>query len=282
MGDPGRADRLRPLPRRLQHPRDDARGRGQARAVAQPPGGRRRLALRQGPLHVPAPPRRRPHARAARPRASTGSSPSPGTPRSTAPRSSSAAPAAAIVTALSGSETTEIAYGLGRAPAPRPGRALGRPPRVDLRRARRVPGAALDDRRRRARGRRRRRRGRRPRARRRPLAAQGAPERRRDRHDRRARRTPRARRAARPTRSRRSSRRGSALGKRLRASERAVLDLVGPGRRRRRSPRRGGARARLRGQARLRARSTSRATPNARGVAEAWAAAADEDEVEHE
>ena len=74
----------------------------------------------------------------------------------------------------------------------------------------------------------------------------------------------------------------SRLGKRLRASERAVLDLVGLRRRRRGTARRGRARARLRGQARLRRVPPSRATPNARGVAEAWAAAADEDEVEPE
>ena len=73
LGDPGRADRLRALPRGLQHPRDDARGSRQARAVAQPPGDRRRLALRQGPLRLPAPARRRSRARAARPRRPTGS-----------------------------------------------------------------------------------------------------------------------------------------------------------------------------------------------------------------
>ena len=49
--------------------RDDARRRGQARPVAQPPRDRRRLALRQGPLHVPAPPRRGPRSRAAPARA---------------------------------------------------------------------------------------------------------------------------------------------------------------------------------------------------------------------
>ena len=32
-------DRLRPVPRRLQHQRDDARGEGQADPVAQPPRG---------------------------------------------------------------------------------------------------------------------------------------------------------------------------------------------------------------------------------------------------
>ena len=55
VGDPERADRLRPLPGRLQRRRDDARGQGQADPLAQPPRGRRGLALRQGPLRVHAP-----------------------------------------------------------------------------------------------------------------------------------------------------------------------------------------------------------------------------------
>ena len=65
VGDPERADRLRPLPRRLQHQRDDARGQGQAHPVAEPPGDRRGLALRQGPLRVRPPARRGPDLRAA-------------------------------------------------------------------------------------------------------------------------------------------------------------------------------------------------------------------------
>ena len=52
VGDPERPDRLRPLPRRLQHQRDDPRGQGQAHPVAEPPGDRRGLALRQGPVRV--------------------------------------------------------------------------------------------------------------------------------------------------------------------------------------------------------------------------------------
>ena len=55
VGDPERPDRLRPLPGRLQHHRDDARGQGQADPLAQPPRGRRGLALRQGPLRLHAP-----------------------------------------------------------------------------------------------------------------------------------------------------------------------------------------------------------------------------------
>ena len=37
MGDPERPDRLRHVPRRLQHSVDHARGEGEARALAQPP-----------------------------------------------------------------------------------------------------------------------------------------------------------------------------------------------------------------------------------------------------
>ena len=78
-----------------------------------------------------------------------------------------------------------------------------------------------------------------------------------------------------------SSRRGSALGKRLRESERAVLVWSGPG---------GGGGARLAEAAHALgfegkpgcAAFHLPATPNGRGVAEAWAAAADEDEVEPE
>ncbi len=51
-----------------------------------------------------------------------------------------------IVTALSGSETTEIAYGARTAPAPGAACALGRPPRGHLVCARRLPRPALDDR----------------------------------------------------------------------------------------------------------------------------------------
>ena len=74
---------------------------------------------------------------------------------------------------------------------------------------------------------------------------------------------------------------GSALGKRLRASDRAVLIWSGPG---------GGGGARLAEVAHALgfegkpgcAAFHLPATPNARGVAEAWAAAADQDEAESE
>ena len=59
-------DRLRALPRRLQHQRDRPRGEGQADPLPQPPRDRRGLDLRQGPLRVHAPARRRPAHRAAR------------------------------------------------------------------------------------------------------------------------------------------------------------------------------------------------------------------------
>ena len=69
VGDPERADRLRALPRRLQHHRDDARGQGQADPLPQPSRGRPGLALRQGPLRLPAPLRRGPDHDPARARA---------------------------------------------------------------------------------------------------------------------------------------------------------------------------------------------------------------------
>ena len=58
VGDPERADRLRPLPGRLQRLGDDPRGQGRAHARPEPSRGRRGLALRQGPLRA-RPPRTR-------------------------------------------------------------------------------------------------------------------------------------------------------------------------------------------------------------------------------
>ena len=114
VGDPERADRLRPVPRRLQHPRDDARGQGQADPVAQPPRSGRGLALRQGPLRLPAPVRARPDRRppAARaPAALRGRS--PGRTRVDRAARAAASRRGTIVTALSGTETVEHAYGAG-------------------------------------------------------------------------------------------------------------------------------------------------------------------------
>ena len=65
VGDPERAHRVHRLRHRLQHDGDDSRGQGQAHPLAQPRGDRPRLALRQGPLHVPAPESARPHHDAA-------------------------------------------------------------------------------------------------------------------------------------------------------------------------------------------------------------------------
>ena len=89
--------------------------------------------------------------------------------------------AGSIVTAFSGSETTEIAYALGRLAAWRARRALGRPPRGDVGRARGLPPSAQRDRGGGDRRRGRRRPGRRARADRRPLDQGGAQARRRGR-----------------------------------------------------------------------------------------------------
>ena len=150
LGDPERPDRLRPLPRRLQHQRDDARGQGQAHPLPQPPRDRRGLALRQGPLRLLATSRPATGSRIRCRRTQTAASRrSSGTTPSTAPRSCSATAGPAIVTALSGSETVEQAYGLGRLLRVRARRPRRRPAGGDPRRARLVPRAALLDPRRR-------------------------------------------------------------------------------------------------------------------------------------
>ena len=66
VGHSERADRLWALLGRMQHQRDGARGQGQADPLPQSSRGRRRLALRQGPVHVSAPDLRGSHHRAAR------------------------------------------------------------------------------------------------------------------------------------------------------------------------------------------------------------------------
>ena len=139
VGHPERADRLRALLRRLQHQRDGARGQGQADPLPQPPRGRRRLALRQGPLHVSAP---------ASPRIASPSRSSAGE-LGLEPVSWDAALDRAeallreagtrTVTALSGSETRRAGLRARAPPARRARRARRRAARVDLRRARRVP-----------------------------------------------------------------------------------------------------------------------------------------------
>ena len=140
MGDPERADGLRPLPRRLQHQRHDARGEGQAHPVAEPPeidegwlcdkgrfafghlhargpeppGDRRGLALRQGTLRLRPPAR---DDRISEPLKKAG-------PRRFVKLSWDdaldeaerllRAGGASTVTAFSGGETVEQAYALGK------------------------------------------------------------------------------------------------------------------------------------------------------------------------
>ena len=111
LGDQQHPQRVRALPDRLQHLGDRARRRRAARALAQPPRGRRGLAVRQGPLRARAPARRRPlpagpRARPARPRAGTAPSSSPRrsrgacatTPRCTGPSRSPSWPRASRAT----------------------------------------------------------------------------------------------------------------------------------------------------------------------------------------
>ena len=52
LGDPERPVRVRDVPGGVQHLGDDPRGEGQADPLPQPPGGRRRVALRQGQVRV--------------------------------------------------------------------------------------------------------------------------------------------------------------------------------------------------------------------------------------
>ena len=148
----------------------------------EPPGDRRRLALRQGPLRVPAPgtPRTGSPSRssAARARSRAGLV---GRRRSTRPRSCSAARRRPDRHRALRLRDDRAGLRARPAPADRSRRPLRGAARVDLVGARRVPAAALDDRRGGAGRRRRRRRRRRPRPDRRPLAEAGGPQRRRDR-----------------------------------------------------------------------------------------------------
>ena len=146
VGDPERADRLRALPGRLQHQRHRPRREGQADPLAQPPRGRRGLALRQGPLRVLASARGRPARGSApakprrRPRAASG-----GTTPSTSPSRCCRAPANAI--AHRALRQRDRRAGLRARPAPphRARRPRSRAPGGDPRRARRVPRPALLD-----------------------------------------------------------------------------------------------------------------------------------------
>ena len=91
-------------------------GKVQARRLAQPSRGRRGLALRQGPLrlHAPVAPTTGSSTRCRRVGRRGATRRSPGTMRSTRPSDCSAPPAAASSTALSGSETVEQAYALAK------------------------------------------------------------------------------------------------------------------------------------------------------------------------
>ena len=146
VGDPERAHRLRPLPRRLQRLGDDARGEGRPRALPQPPGGRRGLALRQGPLRPRPPAGARPHPHAARarppPRLRGGRATKR---RSTPPRRASARPARSVVVAFSGGETVEQATALARLVREGARRRRRAPPGRLGRGPRRVPRTALGD-----------------------------------------------------------------------------------------------------------------------------------------
>ena len=274
VGDPERPDGLRALPGRLQTQRDDARGQGEARS-----------SRATTPRSTAAGSATRAASRSRTSTRATASASRCGAPAAGLEavswddaldrgRTAAARAQAPLVTALSGTETIEHAYALGRLAA----RGLGshaavlpeRPPTaLDAFRA-----AALRDRRRRDRRGPRRRAGRRARPDRRPLAQA-------------ARRNGAEVVVSAPTDGRRPGGRGRAaassteprseLGEAAARAERAVLVWSGPG---------GGggarlaaarARARLRGQAGCGAFHLP-ATPNGRGVAEAWAAAADEGE----
>ncbi len=101
------------LRHRLQHDRDDPRGQGQAHPLPQPRRDRPRLALRQGSLHVPAPARARPH-HAPLQRGPKGLKEISWDEALDAAEEMLREAEGGIVTALSGAETTEIAYALGR------------------------------------------------------------------------------------------------------------------------------------------------------------------------
>ena len=72
LGDPERPHGLRPLPGRVQHLGDDARGQGGADPLEKPRRGGRRVAVRQGPLRLRTPEGRRPDLGPAAPGAPTG------------------------------------------------------------------------------------------------------------------------------------------------------------------------------------------------------------------
>ena len=265
VGHPERPHGLHGLRGRLQHVRDDPRGQGQAGPLAQPSGGRPRLALRQGSLLLPAPAGRGPHhgAAAARKEGARGGLLGRGARR--------CGDDAARVRRLD----RHGVLGLGddrdrvraRAPAARWARcALGRPPRGHVGRARGLPPAAQRDRRGGDRRRGRRRAGRGARADRRSLDQGGPQAWRRDRRlladghreDRsRLRRDDLPRAGGRPECPREEAGRGRTRGS----------HLVGRGRRRRSAYRGARTRALARSEARQRrVPSSGRIEPAGRGA----------------
>ena len=281
MGDPPGADCLPGVPSRLQHVGHGSRRPGTTCPLPQPPRGRRRLAVRTRARFS------HPHVAAA--------------DRLTEPLRRGAEGLEPIGARTAGARRLRAAAPLGRdtgsdravrrrdrraglrardAAPPWRRRALCRPAGVHVGRPRRLPAATRGD-----------RRGRSSSwssattrsstAHRSSISGSaGAAQRRGRDHDRR-----RGQRAD-GDRGGRGADDAAAASKRARAAAApggaSSARLVRHRGRRRRSSRRGGARARLRGQARVRGAFHLPTTPNGRGVALAWACAADEDEVEPE
>ena len=266
VGDPERADRLRPLPGRLQHQRDHARGQGQADPLAEPSRDRRGLALRQGSLRVLASVRRRPRAGSA---AQGRQAPLRGDlvgRRARRRPNRSCATQGPVVAGAVGLGDGRAGVRAGEAPAAGPRLGRRRAARAGFDRARRLPA-------------RRSRRsatpsvsivvGDEPVDERAPVVdlwikAARAP----------ARRSSPSRRRDEPDAPGKAADAVRALGEQVRG---AVLDLVGPRRGRRRRRRRPRARS-----SDAAAAFYLPATPNGRAVVEAWHAAGDGEPVEPE
>ena len=177
---------LHALPGAVQRQLHRARRARPARARARQRRGRRRLAVRQGPLRLPGRPRRRAHHAAAAARRRRAAPGHAGSARSTRPRRRSTAPAAASARWPAAATTNEEGFLLQRLMrealgSPTSTRAPAARSPAELHRALAAPGAAGDGRRPRVRARRARARlrARRRRADPRPAHAQGrAPPRR--------------------------------------------------------------------------------------------------------
>ena len=262
LGHPERADRLhRAAPSAATSSATIREGKVKRDPLPQPPGDRPRLALRQGALHVPAPPRAGPRHGTAPAGSETASSEVAWDEALDAAEELLREAGTAVVTALSGSETTEIAYALGRVLRGGLGAHSAVLPEATSDALDAFRAAPLRDRRGGARRRRRRRPGRRAGADRRSVDQGGGPARRRGRQRARRAETCRPRRAA-ARRCAPSSRHPRQRARQAPARGGARRSrLVGPGRRRRRPDRRARARARLRGEARAAAPSTSPRRP---------------------